>query len=84
MPKNLTSDAGGEDARTAQPVDDDVVLFIDDLARILKTSTRTIRKQLRAGTFFIPEMPKIDHLPRQQPAMESCARAQSHRGDDAR
>lgn len=40
---------------------DDEVLLIDDVARILKTSRRTIERQLRAGTFFIPELPKVDY-----------------------
>lgn len=38
----------------------DLVLFIDELAQILGTSVRTIQKQLRAGTFPIPELPRID------------------------
>jgi hypothetical protein len=37
------------------------VLLIDDLARLLKTSVRTIKRQLRAGTFFVPEMPNVDY-----------------------
>ena len=40
---------------------DDEVLFIDDVAGILRTSTRTIKRQLRAGTFFIPQLPRVDH-----------------------
>jgi len=36
------------------------VIFIVELAELLETSVRTIRRQLRAGTFFIPTMPKID------------------------
>lgn len=37
------------------------VVLIDELADLLETSVRTLRRQLRAGTFFIPEIPKIDH-----------------------
>jgi hypothetical protein len=37
------------------------VMFINELADLLETSTRTIRRQLRAGTFFIPETGKVDH-----------------------
>jgi hypothetical protein len=36
------------------------VVFIGELAELLETSERTIRRQLRAGTFFIPEAPKVD------------------------
>lgn len=37
------------------------VVFIDELATLLGTSDRTIRRQLRMGSFFIPEAPKVDH-----------------------
>jgi hypothetical protein len=37
------------------------VVFIDELATLLGTSRRSIQRQLRAGTFFIPEAPKVDH-----------------------
>lgn len=36
------------------------VVFIAELAVLLDTSTRTILRQLRTGTFFIPEMPAVD------------------------
>jgi hypothetical protein len=35
-------------------------VFIHELADLLETSERTIERQLRAGTFFIPEAPKVD------------------------
>lgn len=37
------------------------IVLIDELATLLGTSVRTLERQLRAGTFFIPELPKIDH-----------------------
>ncbi len=37
------------------------VLFIDDLARALRTSTRTIRRRLRAGAELPPQMRKVDN-----------------------
>lgn len=46
---------------SAEPAADDPVLFIDDMAKLLGTSVRTIQRQIRAGTFFIPELPKVDH-----------------------
>jgi hypothetical protein len=42
----------------AQP---DEVLLIGDMAKLLRTSVRTIKRQLRAGTFFIPELPTVDY-----------------------
>jgi predicted DNA-binding transcriptional regulator AlpA len=36
------------------------VLFIEDVARILRTSRSTIERRRRAGTFPIPELPSID------------------------
>jgi hypothetical protein len=36
------------------------VCLIDDVARILKTSVRTIKRRLRCGAFPIPELPSID------------------------
>jgi hypothetical protein len=40
------------------------VLFMDDLARLLRTSRSTIERRRRAGTFPIPELPSIDERPR--------------------
>jgi hypothetical protein len=40
------------------------VLFIEDVARILRTSRSTIERRRRAGTFQIPELPSIDGRPR--------------------
>ena len=41
-----------------------LVCTIQDLARILKTSTRTIARQRKAGTFPIKELPELDRKPR--------------------
>lgn len=53
----------------------DPVVLIDELARLLHTSTRTIDRQLRAGTFFIEEMPRVDHRHRwsRQRVLEAIA-----------
>jgi hypothetical protein len=40
------------------------VLFIEDLARVLRTSRSTIERRRRTGTFPIPELPSIDERPR--------------------
>jgi hypothetical protein len=40
------------------------VLFIEDVARVLRTSRSTIERRRRAGTFPIPELPSIDERPR--------------------
>lgn len=40
------------------------VLFIDDLARVLRTSRSTIERRRRAGSWPIPELPPIDGRPR--------------------
>ena len=40
------------------------VLFIDDVAHILRTSRSTIERRRRAGAFPIPELPSIDGRPR--------------------
>lgn len=42
----------------------EVVLFIDDLVRLLRTSRSTIERRRRAGTFPIPELPSLDERPR--------------------
>lgn len=56
--------AASELARLPQALQEDIsrrpCVFIRELARLLETSVRTIRRQLQAGTFFIPQMPKID------------------------
>lgn len=36
------------------------IVFIVELASMLDTSVRTVRRQLRAGTFFIPTLPNVD------------------------
>lgn len=40
--------------------DSNDVLFIADLARILRVSRDTIDRRLKAGSFPIPELPRID------------------------
>lgn len=40
------------------------VCLLDDMARILKTSRRTIEKLRRTRTFPIPELPSFDKRPR--------------------
>ena len=47
-----------------EPVVIPAVCFIDDLARILRTSRRTIEKLRRHRAFHIPELPSIDKRPR--------------------
>jgi hypothetical protein len=51
--------------RLPEALADDVrrkpIVFIAELAMLLETSERTILRQLRAGTFFIQETPKVDH-----------------------
>jgi hypothetical protein len=41
-----------------------VVLFLDDLAKHLRMSRRSIEKMRRHGCFPIPEMPSLDKRPR--------------------
>lgn len=48
---------------SSTPVVQDV-LFIEDVARILRTSRSTIERGRRAGTFPIPELPQFDERPR--------------------
>ena len=57
-------DFGQAESRPTEPVSQPVVLFIDDLARVLRTSRSTIERRRRAGTFPIPELPGIDGRPR--------------------
>jgi hypothetical protein len=40
------------------------ILFLDDLARALRCSKRTIELRRARGTFPIPELPSIDKRPR--------------------
>ena len=40
------------------------VLFIEDVAHIVRTSRSTVERRRRAGTFPIPELPSIDGRPR--------------------
>ena len=36
------------------------VLLLDELAGVLRASVRTIRRQIKAGTFPIPALPSMD------------------------
>lgn len=38
----------------------DDVLFVDDIARLMRTSPRTVRRRLAAGTFPLRPLPSID------------------------
>lgn len=40
------------------------VLFIEDLARLLGTSARTIRKRMHSPRWPFSELPRIDRKPR--------------------
>lgn len=40
------------------------VLFIDDVAKVLRTSRSTIERRRRNGTFPVPELPRFDGRPR--------------------
>lgn len=42
------------------PLAHDEVLYLEDVAARLRTSVRTIKRMLRAGTFPIPSLPRID------------------------
>jgi hypothetical protein len=41
-----------------------LVCLLEDLARILNTSRRTIERRRASGVFPIPELPSIDKRPR--------------------
>jgi hypothetical protein len=43
---------------------DHAVLFLDDLARELRTSVSTLRRRLAAGDDLPPRLPAIDKRPR--------------------
>lgn len=43
---------------------DNAVLFLDDLARELRTSVSTLRRRLAAGDDLPPRLPAIDKRPR--------------------
>jgi len=40
------------------------VLFIEDVARVLRTSRSTIERRRRTGSFPVPELPRLDGRPR--------------------
>ena len=42
----------------------DDVMFLNDLARLLRVSRVTIERRRREGTFPIPELDRIDRRPR--------------------
>jgi hypothetical protein len=56
----LEQPQGDSDAVGALPE----VLFLDDVARVLRTSRRTIAAMRRHRCFPIPELPTIDKRPR--------------------
>ena len=58
----LNGRAGFEDDASSGLTHD--VLFMDDLAHVLRTSRSTIERRRRTGTFPIPELPSIDGRPR--------------------
>lgn len=43
-----------------QPSDFPSVLFIKDLARILRCSPTTIKRRMRTGDFPFPALPRVD------------------------
>lgn len=53
----------GKPALIAMPssVEAEPVVLIDELAGMLKTSVRTLQRQIRAGALRIPEMERLDH-----------------------
>ena len=57
MSKVLDFDPGRNDGLPA-------VLFVDDLAAVLRCSPSTIRRRLRAGVLCIPTLPGVDKRPR--------------------
>ena len=52
--------ASANDAADRQPA----VLFLEDVADMLRVSRSTIERRRRAGTFPIPELPSLDRRPR--------------------
>lgn len=60
--RNRTITLENED-RTAGGLTPDV-LFIEDLARVLRTSRSTIERRRRNGSFPVPELPRLDGRPR--------------------
>jgi hypothetical protein len=40
------------------------VFFIEDVARVLRTSRSTIERRRRNGSFPVPELPRLDGRPR--------------------
>jgi predicted DNA-binding transcriptional regulator AlpA len=43
---------------------DHAILFLDDLARELRTSVSTLRRRIAAGDDLPPQLPAIDKRPR--------------------
>lgn len=51
-------------AHTVSKARTPLVLLIEDMAAILRTSRSTIERRRRAGTFPLPELPSLDKRPR--------------------
>ena len=51
------------------------VLFVEDVARVLRCSPSTIRRRMRGGVFDVPRLPGLDKRPRfSRPALEAWLR----------
>ncbi|MPZ20975.1 MAG: helix-turn-helix domain-containing protein [Luteitalea sp.] len=55
---------GSDSAGPARDRPDHAVLFLDDVAALLRVSRSTIERRRRQGTFPIPELPPLDRRPR--------------------
>jgi hypothetical protein len=69
MSPNEDAALSSEGARQAgregcEPSQLSAVLFIEDVACVLRTSRSTIERRRRSGSFPIPELPNIDGRPR--------------------
>ena len=58
--KVLVLDPGSHNPRLGLPD----VLFVEDLAAVLRCSPSTIRRRLKAGVLCIPTLPGVDKRPR--------------------